>query len=492
LTARHKASSFLDVPIAAVLAALLTAALVPVGAGPATLLPVGAGPATLLPVGAGPAAASADGWASLNGGTTGGAGAAPESVFVVHDRAELIAALANGGNPGTAKVVVVDGVIHGNEAADGTLLGEQDYAPGYDLSQYMQCFVGGTVWSDSAFPFCKPIRTLRQNGSNAEKKQIQITVPSNTTLVGAGRDAKLDGVDLTVNVGTNIVIRNLTLVSPIDYFTSWDPGDGAEGSWNARFDAMSVVTGTNLWVDHCTFTDGQYPDSEAPVGFHDRPVQRHDGLLDIEDGSDFITVSYSQFLDHDKTLLIGSGDGKGDRDRGHLRLTFHNNLFRNAQERSPRLRFGEVHTYNNYFVGSLHDPDYPMVSQALGGAGYFLGMGLESKIFSEFNAFQYDARVQPEDIAVANLKGNQFVDRGSWVNGRHADITAVAKRKFDAASALALATAAAAGTEPEAWATGQFTTDVGFDPADLYAYRPLTSPNAVITDVLRHSGAGAG
>ncbi|HEY0000086.1 MAG TPA: pectate lyase [Actinoplanes sp.] len=444
----------------------------------------------LLPVAPSGWAGGADGWAGLNGGTTGGAGAPAESVFVVHNRAELIAALDNGGNRAAAKVVVVDGVIHGNEAADGTLLGEQDYAPGYDLAQYMQCFVGGTVWSDGAYPFCKAIRTLRQNGSNAEKKQIQITVPSNTTLVGEGRGARLDGVDLTVNLGTNIIIRNLTLESPIDYFTSWDPGDGAQGGWNARFDAMSVVTGTNLWIDHCTFTDGQYPDSEAPVGFHGQPVQRHDGLLDIEDGSDFITVSYSQFLDHDKTLLIGSGDSKGARDRAHLRLTFHHNLFRNSQQRSPRLRFGQVHTYNNYFVGSVHDPDYPMVSQALGGSAYFLGMGLESKILSEYNAFSYDGAVQPEDIAVANLKGNQFVDRGSWVNGRRADITAVAKRKFEAASAAALTAAQAAGTAPEEWATWEFTTDVGWDPATLYGYRTHRSANAVIADVMRHSGAG--
>jgi pectate lyase len=409
---------------------------------------------------------------------------------VVHNRAELITALDNGGNRTAAKVVVVDGVIFGNEAADGSLLGEQDYAPGYDLDQYMQCFVGGTVWSDSAFPFCHAIRILRQTGSNAEKKQIQITVPSNTTLVGAGKGARLDGVDLTVNLGTNIILRNLTLESPIDYFTSWDPGDGAQGAWNARFDAMSVVTGTNLWIDHCTFSDGQYPDSEAPAGFHDQPVQRHDGLLDIEDASDFVTVSYSQFLDHDKSLLIGSGDSRADRDRGHLRLTFHNNLFRNTQQRSPRLRFGELHTYNNYFVGSTHDPDYPMISQALGGHHYFLGMGLESKIVSEYNAVTYDGAVQPEDIAVANLKGNQFVDHGSWVNGRRADITAVAKRKFDEASAAALAAAQAAGTEPEEWATRQFTTDVGWDPADLYAYRTLRSANAVVADVLRHSGAG--
>ncbi|MGX1563763.1 hypothetical protein [Streptomyces sp. NPDC055506] len=38
-----------------------------------------------------------------------------------------------------------------------------------------------------------------------------------------------------------------------------------------------------------------FPDREAPLGFHGERVQRHDGLLDIEDGSDFVTVSDSRF-----------------------------------------------------------------------------------------------------------------------------------------------------------------------------------------------------
>nr|WP_281048194.1 hypothetical protein [Streptomyces himastatinicus] len=93
------------------------------------------------------------------------------------------------------------------------------------------------------------MRTLRVTGSNAQKQQIQLTVPSNTTLLGTGRDAALLGVYLTVNTGRNIVIRNLRFEAPTDHFPSWDPGDGATGAWNARFDALSVVTGRNIWIE---------------------------------------------------------------------------------------------------------------------------------------------------------------------------------------------------------------------------------------------------
>ncbi|MES4907860.1 MULTISPECIES: hypothetical protein [unclassified Streptomyces] len=194
---------------------------------------------------------SATGWATAGAGTTGGAGAAPDSVHVVRNRAELEAALANHGDPTAPKVITVRGAIQGNQTDDGRLLDAQDYAPGWDLARSMDCFgPDGTAWSDDRHEWCKRMRTLRITGSNAQKQQIQLTVPSNTTLLGAGDDPALLGVDLTVNTGQNIIVRNLRFEAPVDHFPSWDPGDGDQGAWNARFDAMSVVTGRNLWIDH--------------------------------------------------------------------------------------------------------------------------------------------------------------------------------------------------------------------------------------------------
>lgn len=380
------------------------------------------------------------GWASAGTGTTGGAGG---TTWTVRTRAELKEALANAGEPTAPKVIRVVGDVNGHEAEDGSLLGEQDYAPGYDLTRYMSCFgPDGTTWSDTRYDYCKQQRQLKQTGSNKEKAQIQLTVPSNTTLVGVGGDARLLGVFLTVNTGTNIVVRNLRLEAPVDHFTSWTPGDG----WNARFDAMTVITGKNIWIDHCTFTDGRFPDRAAPAGFHGERVQRHDGLLDIEDGSDFITVSDSRFVDHDKALLIGSGDGRGDRDRGHLKVTFLRNLFTDIVQRGPRVRFGQVHVVNNVYVSRSRAPLYA------------LGVGIESAIHSERNVFRYDA-------SLAVHGGEHFHDTGSWVDGRPAHLNAVA-------AGLGL------------------TDDVGWDPADTYDYRPLTSAAAVERHVLTHAGTG--
>lgn len=389
------------------------------------------------------------GWASTTGGTTGGAGG---TTWTVHDRAELKAALANSGQPTAPKVIRVVGAVDGFQGENGTHLGEQDFAPGYDLGRYMSCFGDdGTAWSDTRYDYCGEQRRLRQTGSNNEKAQIQLTVPSNTTLVGAGRSAALLGVYLTVNTGTNIIVRNLHLEAPVDYFTTWSPDDGSEGSWNARFDAMSVVTGKHLWVDHCTFTDGRHPDRAAPVGFHGEHVQRHDGLLDMEDGTDFVTVSDSVFTDHDKAIMIGSGDGHGDRDRGHLKVTFARNLFADIVQRGPRVRFGQVHVVDNVYRGQ---PDATL---------YALGVGVESAIFSEHNVFDYPGGTP--DLAVAGYGGEHIRDTGSWFNGRPARLDAVAE-------GLGL------------------TDDVGWDPADAYPYRQLTSRAAIESHVQHHSGAG--
>lgn len=389
------------------------------------------------------------GWAATGPGTTGGAGG---TTWTVRTRAELKEALANDGDPTAPKVIRVVGDVNGHEADDGSLLGEQDYAPGYDLAKYMSCFgEDGATWSDTRYDYCKQQRQLRQTGSNREKAQIQLTVPSNTTLVGAGSGARLLGVFLTVNTGTNIVVRNLRLEAPVDHFTSWSPDDGTQGNWNARFDAMTVITGKNIWIDHCTFTDGRFPDRAAPLGFHGEHVQRHDGLLDIEDGSDLVTVSDSRFEDHDKAILIGSGDGRGDRDRGHLKVTFVRNLFSDIAQRGPRVRFGQVHVVNNVYRGRAADTVYA------------LGAGVESAIFSERNVFRYPQGAPA--LAVANYGGDRFQDTGSWFNGRPAHLNAVA-------SGLGL------------------TTDAGWDPADVYDYQALRSARAVEAYVQHHAGTG--
>lgn len=435
--------------------------------------------------------AAPTGWAAVDGVTNGGADAPAANRYVVDDLAELKAALANHGEPTAPKVIYIRGTIDGNQRPDGRVMGEQDYAPGYDIHKYMSCFgPEGKTWSDQTFDYCKSQRQLRQTGSNNMKRQIEVSLPSNTSVIGLDGDAGFVGANIVILSATNVVLRNVKVEAPVDFFTSWSPDDGELGAWNARFDALSSVTSNHLWIDHVTLSDGRYPDSEAPVGFHGKPANRHDGLLDLKDGTDYVTISNSRIMNHDKTMLLGSGDEHVGKDGGKLRVSYIGNLMENLQQRGPRVRFGQVHVLNNYFVGSTDHPDYPMISEAQGGSSYFLGAGYASRIFSQNNAFDYTGPGADPSVAVSSYNGDRFFDEGSWYNGSSVDLNAIAQASFEANKAEALAEAAEDGSEAPDWTAWNFSTDVGWDPASVYDYKAFTDYDSVRNHALKFTGAG--
>ena len=55
------------------------------------------------------------------------------------------------------------------------------------------------------------------------------------------------------------------------------------------------------------------------------------------------------FHNHWKTSLIGHSDNNGAEDKGHLRITYANNYWKDIGSRAPSLRFGTAHVYNNYY-----------------------------------------------------------------------------------------------------------------------------------------------
>lgn len=151
-------------------------------------------------------------------------------------------------------------------------------------------------------------------------------VASDKTIVGLGDDARLTGGGLSIglpvddrvtsppaNAVHNIIIRNLSI-------------DGATD------DLINIqMFSHHIWIDHNDFSNGD------------------DGAVDIKQGSDFVTVSWNRFHDHDKTLLLGHDDDNAAQDRGRLRVTYHHNYFDASDQRNPRVRFAEpVHVYNNY------------------------------------------------------------------------------------------------------------------------------------------------
>ena len=393
--------------------------------------------------------AANDGWAAAGPGTRGGADAAPAQVFEVRDRNELAKAFAAGDLP---KIVRVRGRIDLNVDDANKPLGFNDYRdPAFDFEAYLKAYDLAT-WGKK--PLTGPLEEARQRSSKKQAERVLLRVPSNTTLVGLGADARIENGSLFLDKVSNVIIRNLHFADAYDFFPAWDPKDNANGEWNSEYDNITLRGATNVWVDHCSFTDGKRPDHTARIALG-RPMQHHDGFLDITQQSNFVTVSYNHFQNHDKTNLVGSSDSQ-KLDEGKLKVTFHHNFWENTKERTPRVRYGEVHVYNNLYVGGSGGP-HPY--------GYSIGVGFSSHVFSENNAWETSSDVRGEQLTKL-WKGTAFFDRGSLHNGRPVDLFAALK-----------------GANPSA----TLSPDVGWTPT---LHGPVLNADQVANDVRRSAGAG--
>ena len=382
----------------------------PAWPGPATATPLPAAAAgqaaviaAVIPVGVSAAAmrlareplAANDGWASAGAGTAGGSAADDAHVFVARNRTELLAALGADAAP---RIVFVKGRFSMSADAAGNPLSCADYAdPAYDLPAFLQAY-DPAVWGRTSKP-TGPLEEARVRSAKRQGDQIKINVPAHTTIIGI-KGARIEHGSLNVANVSDVIVRNIEFTDAADCFPAWDPTDGSAGNWNSLYDLVSLTGATNVWIDHNTLSDGNNHDADQPLYFG-RPYQVHDGATDIIRGSDLVTVSYNNYYDHDKTMLIGSTDTPGV-DVGKLRVTVHHNRFANALQRAPRVRFGQVDVFNNAYTAT--DDNY----------SYSLGVGVESSIYAENNYFLRSADV-PNGNLIHYWKGTRITAVGSLV-----------------------------------------------------------------------------
>jgi pectate lyase/pectin methylesterase-like acyl-CoA thioesterase len=343
-----------------------------------------------------------DGWGATGPGTRGGADAAPQDVHLVRNRAELVAALQPHDRP---RIVKVLGRIDLSTADDGRPLGAEDFRdPAFNWPAYAAAYDPAT-WGRE--PPAGPLEEARLASAKAQAARVVIAVPSRTTLIGWSPDAVLVNGGLALIKVQDVIIRNLRISDAYDHFPAWDPKDNGHGEWNSVYDNITLRYAERVWVDHCTLDDGLRPDAAEPwlLG---RSMQRHDGLLDITRGSNHITVSWNHFRHHDKTSLVGGSDRHPD-DEGRLKVTYHHNLWEQTKERSPRVRFGQVHLYNNLYLvhqGATFD--------------YSIGLGHRSAVLSQHNAWRVPPDVPPGRL-IRVFRAEAFEDHGSIVNGLPVD-----------------------------------------------------------------------
>ncbi|MFJ8602344.1 pectate lyase [Streptomyces shenzhenensis] len=227
------------------------------------------------------ATGSATGYATQNGGTTGGAGG--QTVRATTGTA-IHQALCSRADSSTPIIIEVEGTInHGNTSK---------------------------VSGDSC---------------NTAADKIELKEISNVTLVGVGNGAVFDQLGIHVRDSSNIIIQNVTVrnVKKSGSPTS-NGGDAIGMESNVR----------NVWVDHTTL--------EASGG----ESEGFDGLFDLKNNTQYVTLSYSILRNSGRGGLVGSSES--DTSNGYI--SYHHNLYENIDSRTPLLRGGIAHIYNNHYV----------------------------------------------------------------------------------------------------------------------------------------------
>ena len=175
-----------------------------------------------------------------------------------------------------------------------------------------------------------------------------LRVGSNKTLLGIGDQAFLNRIGLVIQCQSNIIIRNIR-------FTMKDVPATRDGEYKIldtdgvttigdpdcigiQADAESIPEAQriseHIWIDHCEFYNENIDNKD-----------RYDGLVDNKNNVQNLTISWCYFHDHSKALL----SGKGSSDNYNRTITFHHNYFyRIYGSRLPLLRFGQHHYFNNF------------------------------------------------------------------------------------------------------------------------------------------------
>ncbi len=162
-----------------------------------------------------------------------------------------------------------------------------------------------------------------------------VQVSSNKTLVGVGANPTLEG-GLAIRGTSEAFVRDV-IVKNLRVNASFSNVEGV---------GIMIDRAHHVWVDHSELFDA--------VG----------GLLHVVNGADLVSVSWTKFhftpstpdLEHRFGCMIGDSDDKAATDSGHLRVTLHHNWWAGyIRQRAPRVRFGDVHLFDNYSSGAGND-----------------------------------------------------------------------------------------------------------------------------------------
>jgi pectate lyase len=189
----------------------------------------------------------------------------------------------------------------------------------------------------------------------------------NVTFEGVGPDAVVFGWGISTGGAHNVVFRNLTFDQFFD-----DAIEVHGGGVNVR--------ASNIWVHNNSFRYGQ--NKFLNIENTDPDQAKGDGATDIVNHARNYTVSYNHYAGSSKVMLIGGGAGSMSAHYG----TVHHNWFQGSEERTPRVRNGRVHVFNNLYDDIQGHPFHNVLLER--HTGYGIGAGHNATIWAEGNTFE--------------------------------------------------------------------------------------------------------
>lgn len=199
-----------------------------------------------------------------------------------------------------------------------------------------------------------------QGASSYPDNMVTVKAADNVTLEGIGPDANISKWGFRFQKSNNIEVRNL------DFY--WYPEDAIGFESNC----------SRVWIHNNTIRTGHQDNPSEADKAHG------DGATDFK-YTDYVTVSYNHYDGCAKTSLCGL------KENTTYRLTFHHNFFDGTGSRTPRVRYFDIHVYNNYYKGV---------------STYGIGASVNSNIFSENNYFEDTNR--PMVISMQGNGGTTF------------------------------------------------------------------------------------
>ncbi|MGD9202664.1 MAG: hypothetical protein PVI26_13965, partial [Chitinispirillia bacterium] len=97
-------------------------------------------------------------------------------------------------------------------------------------------------------------------------------------------------------------------------------------------DGITICEVNHVWVDHCDLYSCK------------------DGLLDITQAADLVSVSWTKLHNHNKVMLIQNGHERED-EVDKLNTTLHHLHFYSSTQRHPRIGYSDAHILNCYYNG---------------------------------------------------------------------------------------------------------------------------------------------